>query len=82
MAFIHLNKTKWIKNKIKNIISVNIILHMKPKKLHLLLLAVILINCHIAFSQKFFEMMEDENANYYDVQKEANTYFKIHGTDK
>lgn len=55
---------------------------MKPKKLHLLLLAVILINCHIAFSQKFFEMMEDENANYYDVQKEANAYFKIHGTGK
>jgi len=52
---------------------------MTPKKLPLLLLTVFFISCSSAFSQKFFEMMEDESVNYYDVQKEAYDYFKIHG---
>jgi hypothetical protein len=33
-------------------------------------------------AQRFIEMMNDPNADFYEVKKEAEEYFKIHGTGK
>ena len=49
---------------------------MKPLKFTLLLITGLLLNSQLTFSQKFLDMMDDPNANFYDVQKEANLYFQ------
>src|SRR5689334_16181775 len=51
---------------------------MKSKKVLLFLPAVILMSCSSAFSQKFLGMMEDPSVNFFEVQKEAYSYFETH----
>ena len=53
---------------------------MKPLKFTVLLITGLLLNCQFAFSQKFLDMMDDPNVNFFDVQKEANLYFKTYLT--
>ncbi|MDF2454571.1 MAG: C-terminal target protein [Cytophagaceae bacterium] len=50
------------------------------KKIIFLILFLLLANP--LFAQKWFDMMNDENVNFYDVQREAESYFAIHGTGR
>lgn len=46
------------------------------KTSHLFLLVILFLFSSSAFSQKWVEMMHDQNINFYDVQKEFNNYWK------
>ncbi|MGQ0826921.1 MAG: PKD domain-containing protein [Bacteroidota bacterium] len=48
---------------------------------YLLLIVFGFINLS-ASAQKWIDMMEDPSANFYDIQKEANAYFAVHGTGR
>ena len=41
-----------------------------------LLFTFIFLSQHIAYSQKYKEMINDNSINFYDVIKEAESYFK------
>lgn len=49
------------------------------KTFRLFLLVVSFLSSSSAFSQKWVEMMHDQNINFYDVQKEFNNYWKEKG---
>lgn len=47
-----------------------------------LLLLILLFIASTGFAQKWVDMMNDPDANYYDVVKEANLYFETHDKGK
>ncbi|MBS1651727.1 MAG: T9SS type A sorting domain-containing protein [Bacteroidetes bacterium] len=49
---------------------------MKAKLNHFLFFIVTLFLCQNYYAQKWVEMMNDTNSNYYDVVKEFNSYWK------
>ena len=46
------------------------------KKCFLLLAAILVIGSRSVTAQRWVEMMNDPNANFYEVQKEFNNYWK------
>nr|MBA3706288.1 glycosyl hydrolase [Bacteroidota bacterium] len=52
---------------------------MKIKIIFYLFVIAMVTNFTTATAQEWFDKMEDQSANFFDVQKEANAYFEIHG---
>lgn len=46
------------------------------------LVCILIVSSSISFAQDLFEMMNDPNANYFEVQRVAERYFKKNGTGK
>lgn len=54
---------------------------IKQIKITIILIAIFLYGTGLK-AQKYKEMMDDQSINIYEVEKEANKYFSIHGTGK